>query len=51
MRSVEYIEEVTMPSILTYLQEAEDAGNSPATPTKGWYCAFCGYKDICPAFT
>ena len=51
MRSVDYIEEVTMPSILKYLQEAEDAGNAPATPTKGWYCNFCGYKDICPAFT
>ncbi len=40
-----------IPWLLTYIEQTTITllGNE-AKPTKGWYCSFCPYKPVCPAW-
>lgn len=47
---VETIDAVVAPRVHEYLSRAESAANAQPTSTRGWYCDFCEYKHLCPAF-
>jgi len=50
--SAETIRTEYWPWLIQYLTKAcEKLITEPTpTPTKGWYCSWCGYKPICPLF-
>lgn len=49
IRSTEEIAQEVAPSIINYITEAETAASSTPTPSVGWYCDFCEYRQLCPA--
>ena len=42
------IENVIAPRVFARLRSAEELSRGRPTPTEGWYCDFCEYRDSCP---
>jgi CRISPR/Cas system-associated exonuclease Cas4 (RecB family) len=40
-----------IPWLIDYINSCADNVTDIPTPEKGWYCGFCGYKNICPEWS
>lgn len=51
LMTAEKIRDEIIPWLMTWMKDTVNLiESSEAKPTKGWYCNFCSYKNICPAW-